>query len=109
MIVRRFVVAHAFPVERFRRRFGIWITIEHGGISRFGIRPVFVRERNGGQSQFQLRPEFVVGQVTFVAIPFDAVRIEDENGGSPQCVEAMEVDRVFFDVYFERYERVVDE
>lgn len=102
-------MAHAFPVERFRGRFGVWITIEHGRISRFCVRPVFVRERNGCQSQFQLRPEFVLRQVTFVAIPFDPVRIEDQNGGSPQCVEAMEVDRVFFDVYFERDERVVDE
>jgi len=109
VIVCRFVMTHAFPVERFRRRFGVWITIEHGSVSRFCVRPVFVHERNARQSQFQLRSKLVLRQVPFVAIPFDAVCIEYDDSGCPDCVEAMEVDRVFFDVYFERDERVVDE
>ena len=109
VIVCRFVVTHAFPVKRFGRGFGVWITIEHGGVTRFCVRPVFVHERNSGNSQFQLRSKLVLWQVTFVAIPFDAVRIEDDDGGSPHCVESMEVDWMFLDMYFERDEGVVDE
>ena len=109
VIVSCFVVAHAFPVERFRRCFGIWIPIEHGRVARLCVCPPFVRESNARKSQFQPRSKLIVRQVAFVARPFYPVRIEYENGGRPQSVESMEVDRVFFDVYFEWDESVVDE
>jgi hypothetical protein len=109
VIVSRFVVADAFPVKRLGRSFRRGITIEHLGISAFGVRPIFAHERDASETQLQLRPELVGRQITFESKPFLTVGIENEYGWRPQCVEAVEVRRVFLDMDLERDEVFIDE
>ena len=109
MIVRCFVVAHAFPVESFGRHFRVRIPIEYLRVSAFCISPFFAHERNARETHFQVRTEFIGRQVALDTMPFNSVRIEYEHGRCPQCVEPVEVGRVFFDVRFEWDEVLVDE
>src|SRR5215217_8667853 len=108
MIVRCFVVAHAFPIESFGRRFRVRIPIEYLRVSAFCISPFFAHECNAGETDFQVRTEFISRQVALDTMPFNSVRIEYEHGWCPQRVESVEVGRMFFDVRFEWDEVLVD-
>src|SRR6185369_3277743 len=103
------IVTHAFPIESFRRGFRIWIMLEHFRISAFCVRPVFAHESNTREGQFQLRAKLVLRQVTLDAKSLFAVRIENQYARCPESVETMEVNRMLFDVCFERHKVVVDE
>ena len=109
VIVRQLVMTHAGPVKSFGRSFGIRIVVQHCCISAFRIGPILVHERDASEAHFQLRTKFISWQIALETLPFYSVRIKDEHGWRPHCVKAMEVDRMFFDVCFERDEVVVDE
>jgi hypothetical protein len=109
VVVRGFVMAHALPIKSLGRDFRIRVTIENLAVPAFCICPVFVHEGNTRETHIQLRPEFVIRQIALETMPLNAVCIQYENCWCPRNVEAMEVDRVFFDVHFERDEVFVDE
>src|SRR5215213_23456 len=109
MIVRCFVVAHAFPVESLRCRFRVRVTIDQFAVPAFCLRPLFAHKSNAGETHFQLRAEFIRRQIALETMPFNSARIEYEHGGCPQRVETMEVGGMFFDVCLEWNEVLVDE
>jgi hypothetical protein len=56
-----------------------------------------------------LRAKLVDRKIALDAIALFTVRIEYQDAWCPQCVEAMEVSGMFFDVCFQRDEVFVDE
>ena len=52
VIVRQFVVADTFPVERLGRSFRVGITVQYRSISPFRVSPVFVHESDAGEPHF---------------------------------------------------------
>ena len=109
VIVRGLVLTHALPVKRLGRRLRVRITLDHLRVPLFRAGPVLIHERNTGQTQFQMSAKFIPRQIAFEARSFFSVGVEDEHGGSPHCIETMEVDWALFDVCCERYEVLVDE
>ena len=109
VIVRRFVVTHAFPVKRLGCGFRVAVMLEHVRISALRLSPVFAHERNARQTQLQLSAKLNNRQIAFDAITFNAIWIEYERGWRPHGVEAMKVSGMLFDVCRERHEVVVDE
>ena len=109
MIVSRFVMTNSTPVQCLSRRLRVWITIEHVRVALFGVSPLLVHEGHARETKLKLCAKFIVRQIALNAVLFVSVCIENENRRRPECVEAMKVDRVFFDVSFERDEILVDE
>jgi hypothetical protein len=50
------------------------------------------------ETERELRGEFRLGQITFVAEAFGAALVEEEGGGCPEDIEAMELRAGFLDV-----------
>jgi hypothetical protein len=55
-----------------------------------------------------MRAKPILWQVTFDAITLNTIGVQNQNGGRPKCVEAMEPGGMFFDVSFQRNEALVD-
>ena len=108
VIVGCLIVAHTFPVERFRRGLRFRIVFEHFGVPAFCISPVLAHERDARERQFQLRAKFACRQIAFDTKPLFSVWIENDHAWRPQRVEPVEIRGVLFDVCFERHEVVVN-
>lgn len=68
-----------------------------------------MHEVDSRQSQFQLGMKFCFRKIALDAPSFLSLRIQNQYGGSPQRIEAVEVNGMFFDVGFNRNEVVIDE
>ena len=109
VIVRRFVMAHATPVDRFSSKGGVGVGLADVGINLFGVGPFLVHERHASQIHFQTSAKPILWQVTFDAVTLHTIGVQNENGRRPKCVEAMEPCGMFFDVGFQRNKVVMDE
>ena len=61
------------------------------------------------EAECELRGEFGLGQIAFAAEAFGAALVEDEHGGGPEGVEAVEEWAGGLDVYSDGEEVLVDE
>jgi hypothetical protein len=68
-----------------------------------------VHESHARQTKVQLRAKLNVWQIAFDAMPFGAIRVEDEHGGCPQHAESVKPCRMLLDVRRDRNELAPDE
>ena len=101
-------MAHAAPVDRFRRCGGVRVGFSHAGIDLLGVGPFLVHESHAAQTDFQTRAKRILWQVAFDARALDAAGVHHQNGRRPQRVEAFEPCRMLFDVSFERNKVLMD-
>jgi len=104
------VVDHAAGEEEAQAGDGrVGVVAGDAGISLFGVGPFFVHERHPAQPHFQTRPKPILWEVTFDAITLRPIRIHNQNGRRPKCVEAVEPGGMFFDVSFQRDKALMNE
>jgi len=109
VVVGRFVVAHALPIDGFGSGVTVRVLLQDFRVELFRVGPFLLHKADACQTEEELRGEFVLGQVAFDAMTLFAVFVEDEGGGRPEGIEAVEAGGVFLDVDGERDEFLVDE
>src|SRR5579883_281742 len=72
------------------------------------IGPFLLLECDAPQAHFQEGLKLVFRQVALIAQSFDSTRVQDQHGGCPTRIEAMEPRRVLLDMGLYRNEVVVD-
>ena len=108
-VVRGRVPADPPVVNSLRGVFRIRIIFGHRAVTLFGIGPIFSRQRETTQTHLKVSPELFFRQIAFQPPSFLALGVEDQDGRRPERVETTEVFRIFFYVYFEGNEILVDE
>ena len=108
MIVRRFVVTDATPIEGFRGDARIAVLLGNPRVQLFSIGEFLLHEIDARQGHFQTRAKPVRRQIAFDAVSLDAFRIHDQHCRRPQRTETFEPRRMLLDVSFEGNERLID-
>jgi hypothetical protein len=68
------------------------------GVAAFGVRPFLITQSDASQSHVEKNAKLVFWKIAFQSPSLLAVRVEDQNGRSPERIEAAKVFRVLFDV-----------
>ena len=77
VIVRRFVMTYAAPVDRLRNHAGVSVRFNYRGIALLAVREFLFHESDAGQTHFQARAKPILRQVTFDPVTLNAFRIRD--------------------------------
>ena len=109
MIVGRLVVAHCTPVTGFGGGRSVRLLFSDISVDPLRLREFFLFKRYSPQSHCELRLEVFLRKIALDAMPFRAGGIQEDDGWGPSRIEAMEPDRVLFDVSLDGEEIGVDE
>jgi hypothetical protein len=109
MIVRAAVTGDAAPEHRFGREMGLAELCYDLVVPLLRVAEFLLHECNPAETATQCRVEIAAGKVAFKSEALFAGAIEEQNGGRPDRVEAMEPSRVLLDVRFDRQEMRFDE
>jgi len=109
MIIRRFVVTDATPIDGFRGDARISMMLGNLRIDLFRVSKFLLHKIDARPGHFQTRAKPVLRQIAFDAVSLDTFRVHDQDAGRPERGEPLKPRGMFLDVSFERDERLIDE
>jgi hypothetical protein len=109
VVIRGLVLAHRFPVHSVWGGLSIGVFLQDLCVELFRITPFLLHEAHSSQAEKQLSCEFIFGEIAFDAVALLAIFVEDERGGRPHGVKAMEPCWILLDVNGERYVVLINE